>query len=286
MDEIRTNGENGEDDKQMILAAEPDDTAAWCKQLHCIVNRIYGESGEAPQYSSDDYWYAENDNEFLYQEEERRGLTYGELDFLLYVPYAEKLVMVEYTSGRKAQVDAVLFGTGEKLGEWESFTALFAKPQWRLHPLVCGQKVQLSGYKMAVVARILRGTKSAGRADEAKTQHCYYALVLIETDQTFEYIALQHIYYKHLEFHRLWDEEGAVGGRLCTDEDGRLCGKKLLHFKPKSVSAVAKAAAQYASMLSGNTPSTKRPRSRASRRSNASAESSDDAGSDDLESNS
>ena len=43
----------------------------------------------------------------------------------------------------------------------------------------------------AVVARILRGTKAAGSALEAKTQHCYYVLLKVGGD--FKYAALQHV---------------------------------------------------------------------------------------------
>ena len=39
-------------------------------------------------------------------------------------------------------------------------------------------------------ARILRGTKAAGRANKAKTQHCYYVLLKVGGD--FKYAALQH----------------------------------------------------------------------------------------------
>ena len=148
---------------------------------------------------------------------------------------------------------------------------IYAKPEWRLRSLVAGQKVHVGENphaQMAIIARILRGTKPAGKAAEAKTQHCYY--VLLQVGQEFEYAALQHIHYDpgytyDTEFQ--WCEEVAFEGRRVP----ATWAPKLVHFKPKSVSVVAKAAAHFISTLSGN----KRKRSAALQQSAPAVASSD-----------
>ena len=68
-------------------------------------------------------------------EEERRGLPRGSLQPFLRQPYLSDLPITEYTTCRNAKVEALLFGSGEKLGEWEAFTLFYVKPdgaqQWR-----------------------------------------------------------------------------------------------------------------------------------------------------------
>ena len=90
--------------------------------------------------------------------------------------------MVEYTTGgRTAQADAILFGSGERLGIWEAFTLLFytKRAASGLLSLECGQEVIVGRRTCAVVTRILRATKPVGKADEGKTQYCHYALLKV-----------------------------------------------------------------------------------------------------------
>lgn len=236
----------------------PDDALMWNKALHGLISSVYGDgraTGVEPE------WWSENDNLFVELEEERRGLPRGALEPFLRQPYYDTLVTVEYTTGRTARVEAILYGSGEKLGEWGAFTLFYAKPSdsKQLRSLECGQRVVVGERpheEQAIVTRILRGTKPAGRAEEARTQHCYY--VMLQVSDAIKYVALQHVHYPDPAYGS-WTEF-VRGGAPFIDwewlddvafEGGRPKVNKLAHFKPKSVSAVAKAAAQYASKGAG-----------------------------------
>ena len=96
--------------------------------------------------------------------------------------------------------------------------------------------------------RILRGTKAAGRAEQNKTQHCYYALLKVGSE--FHYAALQHLHYHGAPYIPIeWCEDVGFSGHGPS-----ALAKQMAGFKPKSVSAVAKSAAKFAS----KSPSLKR----------------------------
>ena len=161
--------------------------------------------------------------------------------------------MVEYTTGagcRTPRVDGFLFGTGERLGVWDAFKLFYAIPSdSRLRSLECSQRVVVSNEDDAIVIRILRGSKAAGRAAECKTQQCYY--VLLKVGAHFKYAALQHVRGStrtsadDADISLEWLDDTSFEGEPPT-------ANQLADFRPKSVSAVAKAAAQYASQLNGS----------------------------------
>jgi len=262
------NGENDGNDEEEAEewdGSVPGDVPRWCKGLHRLITRALGDdckSGGEPR------WCLDNDYEFVEDEEERRELPPGSLQPFTRQPYLSDVPITEYTTCRSARVDGLLFGSGEKLGDWEAFTLFYVRPahgKWR--SLEVGQEVQVGEcpfHEDAVVTRILRGTKAAGRADEAKTQHCYYVFLKVSGD--FKYAALQHV-----------TGDGAtptIALDWCDDTafDGHpsKSNKLLANFQPKSASAVAKAAAMYVKKLAGGDeerPKKKQKRQAVSKRS-------------------
>ena len=239
--------ESGEEDAADWTGAVPDDAEPWNKALHHLISCIYGDG---QQTGVEPEWWTGNSDIFVDIEEERRGLPRGALQPFLRQPYNETLVTADYTSGRSAQVKATLFGSGEKLGDWDSFTLYYAKPDGeQLCSLECGQRVQVGEFDQdVVVTRILRGTKAAGRAEQNKTQHCYYALLKVGSE--FHYAALQHLHYHGAPYIAIeWCEDVGFSGHGPS-----ALAKQMAGFKPKSVSAVAKSAAKFAS----KSPSLKR----------------------------
>ena len=266
----------------------PHDADPWCKDLHRLVSKIYGE--DRPGGDDPHWWAPDNDDVFLAWEAIRRKVPKDPLWLLSSVAYSDaSMTMVKYVTGRNASVNGLLFGNGEKLGEWEAYTLLYAKPEWRLNSLVAGQKVTVGtgpSAQRAIVARILIGSKPAGRADEEKTQRCYYVLLQVgdELEYSFEYVALQHIHYTpcyggFMDMDDGWCDElpscGTMEWTTSMRGTSMRLQPKLLHFKPKSVSAVAKLAAQYASKVSGK-----------KRKAEPEAAASSDSASDDDESES
>ena len=269
---------NDEEQLEQWNGDVPDDTKPWCKDLHRLVSKIYGEDRPGGEPA----WWVDCDDDFLALEDMRRNLPKDSLSLLRNTAYSSaSMTMVEYVTGRNASVSGLLFGNGETLGEWKSFTLLFAKPEWRLESLGVGWKVTVGTFpnaERATVARILCGSKPAGRADEAKTQHCYYVLLQVgdELEYSFEYVALQHIHIENGDADYNWSHEVPWSGTMEND-----CGEepnKLLHFKPKSVSAVAKVAAQYASKVTGKKRKAepKKPVPAASSSSSSSSDSASD----------
>lgn len=110
---------------------------------------------------------------------------------------------------------------------------------------------------------MLCSTKPAG---EGKTQNCFYAL--LHVNGAFEYAALQHVVpddpYGDGGFNIAWCEDNSADGLPATGAN------QMVHFVPKSVSAVAKAAAKFTSDCHG---SGKKPKRR--RRSDTSDDESD-----------
>ena len=96
-----------------------EDANNWCKALLGLCNRVFGDDCKS---GGEPYWGAPNDNAFLSMEEYRRGLPDDCLYEFAKLPYYSELQFAEYTPGRSATVSALLFGTGEKFGEWDAYT--------------------------------------------------------------------------------------------------------------------------------------------------------------------
>ena len=169
----------------------PPDTPEWQACLHRLICKLHdGDAREAgePDWSGDE-------RSFILTEEERRGLRRGALEDLICQPYLSHIDVCYYTVGRAAKVEGVLLGMGERLGAWEAFTMFYSKDIQKMTTFTYGEKVNIVETN-AIVVRILRGTKAAGKE---KVQHCYY--VLLKVDGRFQYAALQHV--RH-DSHRCW----------------------------------------------------------------------------------
>jgi hypothetical protein len=148
----------------------PEDADEWCVELHRLISFVYGDGLQCGERAPK--WNTDNDNEFLDDEEKRRGLW--SLEEFLFLPYGNgTTAMAEYAVG-KQETGAWLFGlTGEKYGEWDAFLLLYVKcvnaggKHTRLQSMRLGQWVNVGvhpwGKRMTFV-RVLRGSKPAGRA--------------------------------------------------------------------------------------------------------------------------
>ena len=169
----------------------PPDTPEWQACLHRLICKLHdGDAREAgePDWSGDE-------RSFICTEEERRGLRRGALEDLICQPYLSHIDVCYYTVGRAAKVEGVLLGMGERLGAWEAFTMFYSKDIQKMTTFTYGEKVNIVETN-AIVVRILRGTKAAGKE---RMQHCYY--VLLKVDGSFQYAALQHVCH---DSHRCW----------------------------------------------------------------------------------
>ena len=172
----------------------PDDADPWCSALHALITRTFGDDCKS---HGEPEWWTDNDREFVEGEERRRGLRSGVLEPFVSLPYLSDVSITAYTTGKTAKVCGHLFGCGEKLGDWEAFTLFYVQPNGGepRRSLQVGSEVHVGEYPFvedAVVARILRGTKPAGSAADARMQQCYY--VLLKADDGFKYAALQHVH--------------------------------------------------------------------------------------------
>ena len=112
MDLVQEYSDDDEADELEWNGDVPDDAYPWCKALHRLFTHVLGDdckSGGEPE------WCSENDDLFIELEEERRGLPRGSLQPFLMHPYLSDLPITEYTTCRNAKVEALLFGSGEKL---------------------------------------------------------------------------------------------------------------------------------------------------------------------------
>jgi hypothetical protein len=231
----------------------PDDAHQWCIELHAIISTVYCDGRGT---NEEPYWWAQNDDEFVEAEEKRRELAAGTLQPFLQLPYSHNVTMSEVTShsGKKVTVVGYLFGTGEKLGDWDAFPLYFQKPDadGQLRSLQLGQTVRVGKYpfdEQVTVARILRGSKPAGTVASGKMQKCYFALVKYRG--AFEYVSLQHLWYEAAYFKGPErDDDWLEDECHCGDQPAR-DQLQAAGFRAKSVSAVAKAAAVFISKLSG-----------------------------------
>ena len=248
----------------------------WAKEtlrerLFSLVSIVYGDGTEITKAP---FWCAENDTEFLEYEEERRELPYGALRPLEYLPYMEHVETAVYKAGgrgKETKVDAHLFGTGERLGEWDAFTLFLATPGSKFFTLMCGQAVVVGTLK-ATVIRILRGSKKAGATDSGKTQNCYF--VLLAMDHGFRYAALQHVKSNESHSNNFHDVYGCefplsrhsycyywvasdlhltLVDHLPMDGYASSTASTLLEgFTPKTPAAVARAASTFVASLTSN----------------------------------
>lgn len=252
----------------------PLDVTDWCKALHALISSVHGdgsETGIEPRWAklcpvaNEDKPFIinlgsgpENDGMFVEDEEKRRGLTYlHALCHFTSLPYLRPndLVTMDYTTCKNDKREGILFGTGEQFGVWQAFTLFYAMPgMTQVYPLQTAMDATVGG-KEVVVARILRSTKPAG---EGKTQNCFYAL--LHFNGAFEYAALQHVVpddaYGDGGFNMDWDQDNCYSGFPAPGAN------QMVHFVPKSVSAVAKAAAKFTSECHG---SGKKPKKRKQR---------------------
>ena len=252
MADIAEYGNSDSDSSDKWDGKPPADADPWCKSLFNLIERTaglltwwHGGADIEPN------WWTENDTEFLEAEEERRGIPGGSLAPLENVAYHSDLHIEVYATGRTAKVDGLLFGKGEKIGEWDAFTLFFVNPSVsKLCTLGVGLEVYVGEYgdhEDAVVTRILRGIKAAGTAASGKMQYSYY--VLLKVGATYKYAALQHVHNAG-RGHRISMDGGFdipfYNGYLQSDEPAWVPD-----FTPKSVSAVAKEAAKYVGLLAG-----------------------------------
>jgi hypothetical protein len=241
--------DSGEEDAAVWDGTVPDDADSWCAQLHRLISLVHGEgleTGVEPE------WKTLNDMDFTESEEDRRGLPWCSLRPFLALPYKhlDEVTSIEYkTASRCPKLEALLFGTGETFGEWEAYTVYYPMADPAHQSLQVGQQVYVGKLrKLALVARILRGTKAAGKAGEGKTQQVYY--VLIKDGAEFQYAALQHVRPAELEYEpscttEEWCDETPWHGAYA------ISSRQMSGFQPKSVAAVAKAAPQYVKSVSG-----------------------------------
>ena len=89
----------------------PDDASEHSTALHHLISGIYGDGLRCGLWEPK--WNAENDDDFVADEEKRRELPRGVLVPFLNVPYMDAMTTVEYTTGKHKH--GVLFGNGEKL---------------------------------------------------------------------------------------------------------------------------------------------------------------------------
>ena len=249
---------------------DPDVAQDWCIAMHHLISSVYGDGLRCGLWEP--RWHSDNDDDFVEDEEKRRGLPRGALLPFNALPYMDGLTSVEYITGRKTHVEAILFGKSrETFGEWDSYLLFYLTGAGG--PGANANSSLASGHRVIVgdapwgievtLARILRTTKPVAGG---KTQQCFYAL--LDTSEGFRYAAMQHVScLPKLPFHNYWqsradDLDQAAG----WDEEAFFCGypqvffdgypqprygygKKLANFKASSISVVARAAADYINQL-------------------------------------
>ena len=180
----------------------PPDAHPIAVELHCKISLVFGQNlagGEPDWGAASDYGAFESDEAMRY------GFN-GEdvhLDKTPFDVFAEHghEGTAEYKAPYTHKKEGILFpklGTsGEKYGEWDAFTLFHPVPAsgTSLEKVEFAQEVNVGPAfpdgEVGIVLRILRGTKAAGRAADAKTQLCYLVLLLV--GKKLKYAALQHI---------------------------------------------------------------------------------------------
>ena len=97
----------------------------------------------------------------------KAGKRFGKLSFVL-------------RTGKHEKLEGTFKGIGETLGDWDAFKSFQASPtaSTGVEDLECGDLLECGpDARKATLVRILKGTKAAGTAEEAKTQSCFVALL-------------------------------------------------------------------------------------------------------------
>ena len=229
----------------------PPDAHPIAVELHCKISLVFGQNlagGEPDWGAASDYGAFESDEAMRY------GFN-GEdvhLDKTPFDVFAEHghEGTAEYKAPYTHKKEGILFpklGTsGEKYGEWDAFTLFHPVPAsgTSLEKVEFAQEVNVGPAfpdgEVGIVLRILRGTKAAGRAADAKTQLCYLVLLLV--GKKLKYAALQHIgptdWTKGDGYHR---EEPGIGTHRVESA--------LQNWVPKKAAAASKEASQYVKAL-------------------------------------
>ena len=97
----------------------------------------------------------------------KAGRRFGKLSFVL-------------RTGKHEKLEGTFKGIGETFGDWDAFKSFQASPtaSTGVEDLECGDLLECGpDARKATLVRILKGTKAAGTAEEAKTQSCFVALL-------------------------------------------------------------------------------------------------------------
>ena len=97
----------------------------------------------------------------------KAGKRFGKLSFVL-------------RTGKHEKLEGTFKGIGETFGDWDAFKSFQASPtaSTGVEDLECGDLLECGpDARKATLVRILKGTKAAGTAEEAKTQSCFVALL-------------------------------------------------------------------------------------------------------------
>ena len=238
-----------EEEVELWDGTVPEDVHPVGKELHRKISLVYGQNLAAgePLWVDAEYGEAFESGECI-----RYGFDWKKHGLDVFARHSDQ-VTAQYTTGRSHKVEGILFGTGEKCGEWDTFTLFHPMPMsgTAITRLEVGQEVSIgpedgSGDE-GIVLRILRGRKAAGRSSDAKTQFCYLVLLLVEGN--LRYAALPHVHGEY-EFDPAQPSDANhpfIGDDWLSKP--RVIEKALQKWVPKSTSAATKAAAQYVSTL-------------------------------------
>ena len=124
---LQAYADSGDEDAPGWNGGVPADAHEWCSGLHNLISAIYGDAQDT---GVEPYWYTQCDDEFIEDEEHRRGLPIGTLKPFLNLPYDHNVTVSEVNSGKKATAVGYLLGTGEKFDKWDCLPAILSKA-WR-----------------------------------------------------------------------------------------------------------------------------------------------------------
>ena len=122
---LQAYADSGDEDAPGWNGGVPADAHEWCSELHNLISAIYGDAQDT---GVEPYWYTQCDDEFIEDEEQRRGLPIGTLRPFLNLPYDHNVTVSEVNSKKKATAVGYLLGTGEKFDKWDAFPLYFQKP--------------------------------------------------------------------------------------------------------------------------------------------------------------
>jgi hypothetical protein len=96
---LQAYADSGDEDAPGWNGGVPADAHEWCSGLHNLISAIYGDAQDT---GVEPYWYTQCDDEFIEDEEHRRGLPIGTLKPFLNLPYDHNVTVSEVNSGKKA----------------------------------------------------------------------------------------------------------------------------------------------------------------------------------------